>query len=280
MIFSLILATYGRLSEVSDLLASLEKQTLPLSLFEIIIVDQNDKLDLDPIIAKFKETLNIKHIRSKRKGLSLNRNIGLKLARGSYICFPDDDCKYYPDTLSRVKQHFDSTSANLVLGAIRDRTTDKNIIRNWPSKNIRINRYNFFTLYSSITIFTKRNELLFDENLGVGCYFGSCEDTDYIYRLIKKTKKSLYFSDIEVWHPDPSIISISKEKNISYGLGFGAFYYKHKFDIFIARIYLISLIYHLSLSILSAFRLDYLSMSRRWDAFTSRIKGFIECKKQ
>jgi len=61
MDISLIIPTYGRYTEVERLLCSLTKQTHSLQKIEIIIVDQNDTIDLSPIINKFVSILNIVH---------------------------------------------------------------------------------------------------------------------------------------------------------------------------------------------------------------------------
>ena len=71
------MATYGREKEVESFLNSLKKSNYDLSLVEVIIVDQNDKIDLNHIIERHND-LNIKHIKSTVKGLAKNRNIGLE----------------------------------------------------------------------------------------------------------------------------------------------------------------------------------------------------------
>lgn len=134
------------------------------------------------------------------KGLSSIEISDLDLRKANMFAFPDDDYTYYPNTLSKVLMHFDDNNINVVLGAIRDRAKGDNIIRNWPKKR-KNNKIQFFSLYSSISIFVRKNNIGFNEYLGVGCYFGSCEDTEYIYRLINDVGGCYYFPDVEVWHP-------------------------------------------------------------------------------
>src|SRR5690606_35936215 len=107
----------------------------------------------DGIIESAAKHLNVLHIKSDKKGLSLNRNIGLRKASGKYVAFPDDDCIYYPNTLTKVLEKFNEDHVDIVFGSIRDKETDQSIIRDWPNKKIRLTRSNFFSLYSSITIF-------------------------------------------------------------------------------------------------------------------------------
>lgn len=276
MIFSLIMATYGRSSEVDRFLESLTKQEIPAKDFEVIIVDQNDKIDLSEIVEKYSNCLNVRHIKSSRKGLSRNRNIGLEVARGEYVCFPDDDCTYYPDTLSTVLKHFQATDAFGIFGAIRNRNERRNIIRNWPYVDKILRRSNFFMLYSSITVFARNSALRFDERLGVGEYFGSCEDTDYVYDMIVNHGDCLYFSDVEVWHPPLDIQIMGDAKNFSYGLGFGAFCAKHARDPFVLRLFLMSLCYHALFAFVALLKLDKRAALLRKGAFVSRVRGFRE----
>lgn len=276
MIFSLIVATCGRVKEIDTLFESLSKQSIGPESFEVILVDQNESESLSWIVETHSINLRINHIRSTRKGLSYNRNIGLSAARGDYVCFPDDDCTYYPDTLAMAYKHLKEGTASAVFGAIRDRATGESIIRNWPSSEKKINRYNFYHLFSSITIFAKKSSIRFNENLGAGCYFGSNEDADYTYSLIKKMGNCNYHPDIELWHPKAGVAQFSKEKNRSYGLGFGAFCAAYKFDLFIARLFFLALGYHVSLAALAILRGDLETAEKRWDAFLSRINGFIE----
>ena len=114
--------------------------------------------------------------------MSLNRNIVLKKAKGDIICFPDDDCKFYDNTLIEVIHTMNkNNNVNFCSGQIYDRVNKKDIIRKWPKKKFIINKLNSYFINSSITLFVKKEYILkFDEKLGVGAKFGSCEDADLI----------------------------------------------------------------------------------------------------
>ncbi|WP_323078759.1 glycosyltransferase family A protein, partial [Aeromonas hydrophila] len=103
MKFSLIVATINRVEPLDLLFRSLCIQTYKN--FEVILVDQNTKGQLDGLVNKYAEKLDIKRIFSE-KGLSKARNRGLDMADGDIVCFPDDDCWYYPNTLEIVKSKF------------------------------------------------------------------------------------------------------------------------------------------------------------------------------
>ncbi len=227
MCFSLIIATLGRKKELLEAIESIKKSNYDISNLEIIIVDQNEKGFLDKEISEFKD-LKIKHIHSDIKGLSYNRNIGLRYATGDIICFPDDDCKFYTNTLIEVSNVLLDSNIDFCMGRIYNRKTKKDIIKEWSKKEFKVNRFNSYFINSSITMFIKKEFILnFDENLGVGAKFGSCEDADFIYRILGNKAKGIYTPKIELWHPEPNYQEISLEKVRNYASGFGYFVRKN-----------------------------------------------------
>jgi len=76
-------------------------------------------------------------------------------------------------------------------------------------------------------MFFRRDVVLdFDENLGVGALYGSCEDADFLYRIINSGAVGIYTPAIEVWHPEPDFSNISLSKVENYAAGFGYFIMK------------------------------------------------------
>lgn len=222
MRFSLIVATLGRKQEISNFLSSLLRLDYDLSELEVILVDQNQYGFLTDIISCF-NGLNIVHLNSARKGLSYNRNLGIKLAKGEIICFPDDDCEFYSDTLKQVDNAFEA-NIDFCLGRIFDRSLNSNVIKAWPNYSKKITPFASYFLSSSITLFVSNSCLIFfDEKMGVGAQYGSCEDADYIYRLASSGARGWYLPIVEVWHPMPNTIEVSLDKVFSYASGFGYF---------------------------------------------------------
>ena len=275
---SLIVATLGRDIEVDKLLSSLEKQSIGKDGFEVIIVDQNKEINLEPIVSKYKNVLNIKHIKSDVLGLSKNRNIGLLASVGSIVAFPDDDCTYYEDTLESVLEYFGANSAvDSVFGQIIDLENNKKIIRNWPNKDVEINTSNFFMLYSSITIFTKLKDVKFDERLGVGEFFGSYEDADYTLNLIENGNSFHYSPLLKVWHPELNVKTMSIDKIKSYGLGFGALCKKH-FSLQIFILFIKAIGYHFYKFCVGMLKFNVQEVKKRYYSIMYRFIGFLKFK--
>ena len=124
MKISLVTATLGRVDEINILLDSLVKQTYKN--FELIIVDQNEHYKVQNIVDRYTNILNIKYIRSSTKGLSYNRNVGIKECSGDIIGFPDDDCYYSDNLLEEIVYTFKEKKNKITLVEAYDSIT-KNI---------------------------------------------------------------------------------------------------------------------------------------------------------
>jgi len=231
MKFSLVLATLGRDKEVINFLESLKNQSYKN--FELIIIDQNQDGKIDDIVQKYKKDFFINHIKIKEKGLSHARNIGIKYVTGDIISFPDDDCEYPKNLLENVFNTFlDKKNYNIITGTSLDREVKKQNCGKLLKTNTEINCRNIFQTAISFSIFidfSNKNNALFDEKLGAGTYFGSAEETDYLFRLLINGYKGFYYPEkIFIYHPTKEInFPESRERAYSYGLGFGAFFKKH-----------------------------------------------------
>ena len=243
--------------------------------FEIIIVDQNKNGLIDGICQSYKQQLNLIHIKSEKLGLSFNRNIGIKAAIGEILAFPDDDCSYYPDTLEKVSQLFNQNKADLILGQIRDRISNKPIIRNWPKSATEITKIRkILGLVTSITIFCRKNpEISFDELFGVGSKFGAYEDSDLCIQYLNLDKKLLYTPSIEVLHPAGNTI-LNKNKAYNYGRGWGAFFAKY-IDFRILPLF-IGIFGYVSLLFLRDIILLRPTAKNRFYSLLGRINGFLD----
>lgn len=217
---SLILATLGRSIEVKCFIESLIKQKY-LN-YELIVVDQNEKDFIKNMCNKYKNKINIKYIHSYKNGLSFSRNLGLQYATGEIIAFPDDDCEYSLGILTNVISKFNKNDIDIVTFKSVDKISGNESNNKWKGNNTYINTFNIFKTAISYTIFIKYKDIkdiIFDEYLGVGAYFGSSEETDMLLNLLHKGYIGKYFYDIFVFHP---IKSQNALREYQYGLGYGA----------------------------------------------------------
>lgn len=224
-IFSLVIATVGRVDEIVRCLESLCVQTLPH--FEVIIVDQNSDDCLNALVSRFSRHLQIRHLRAAR-GLSKARNLGIAHARGTFVGFPDDDCWYPPDLLAEL---YSRLLAEPRLAALTVRCTDgfgQMAAGRHGERAGDVTRRNVWERGVGATMFARRKALSelggFDENLGLGAPtpFQSGEETDLLLRGLSHGYLIRYDPSLEVFHPLEDLDSPGATlKSWSYGLGMG-----------------------------------------------------------
>ncbi|MDI6034446.1 glycosyltransferase family 2 protein [Flavobacterium sp. LB2P84] len=272
---SIVISTYGRFNEIDLLLNSLVLQECKQSIFEVIIIDQNDKIDLSPIILKFENKLGLIYYKTDAKGLSKAKNKGIELAKGRIITFSDDDCTFYEDTISSAISYFESNpTVDVVYGRLYDKGNKKNIMREWSKKDLTLNKLNFHLNYSAVTCFTKVKTIFFDERLGVGAEIGLGEELDYIMQVLNLKLKIEYTSSISIWHPELNVNSMSKEKVYTYAYGLGAVFRKN-FGFEFGIILLLSFGYQFLRLFISMFKLDFESAHKMILGVKGRVLGFI-----
>ncbi|HLO57546.1 MAG TPA: glycosyltransferase [Bacteroidales bacterium] len=103
MFFSVVVPTYCRPDEVTELLASLEKQELKD--FEIILADGSPDNSVALVSEPFKNRVSLKHLHKPKLGISESRNWGVENASGEMIVFFDSDCVIPPQYFGTVKQY-------------------------------------------------------------------------------------------------------------------------------------------------------------------------------
>lgn len=273
IVFSLILTSIDRTNDVRNFFLSLRRQADCNFAIEIIFIDQSNGLFTD-ILNEFND-LNIISIKYKKCSLSAARNLGLTFARGYIFAFPDDDCTYYPNTLSSVYDYLSNKSKQAVVGRIFDNENDKPLLKKWPKNGCVLDEHSVFKYASSITIFSKL-KIKFDDRMGAGANFGSCEDVDFLYNLIKLTSVS-YVPDIKVWHPDYSLESVTLAKAFAYGKGFG-FFHRKNLSYFWLYHFILGCAYSFFRMIESLLLMNFHGVRIRFYSILGRIFGFFNIK--
>ena len=100
---SVIVCTLDRAAYLQRALASLVRQTLARTAFEILVVDNGSTDDTAAVIGTF---AGIVALNERRLGLSHARNTGLAHAQAPLVAFLDDDAEAAPDWLAAVLARF------------------------------------------------------------------------------------------------------------------------------------------------------------------------------
>lgn len=109
---SLIVATYNRGPLLARTLEAIARQTLPVEMWEAVIVNNNSSDDTQQVFERFAEQdasgADVRMVFEGRQGLSHARNKGIEECRGEYIAVIDDDELPNPDFLKQYLEFFES----------------------------------------------------------------------------------------------------------------------------------------------------------------------------
>lgn len=104
--FTVILATYNRRDLLPRAIQSVLHQTF--NDFELFVIDNGSTDDTRYVVEQIKDERVIYMLNSlPTKSCDVPRNLGIRRANGSAICFLDDDDIWYPQKLEKVKEVLD-----------------------------------------------------------------------------------------------------------------------------------------------------------------------------
>ena len=222
---ALVIGTRERAEVLSRMLASVAGDAHRIS--RIVIVDQSDGPETQSVAAAHASALPIDYVRDAQRGLSRARNVGIaRLTNVDFevIAFPDDDCRYRPDTLRKALAHFANDITLDILTSLSVNEFGAPTQGRWRTKPTSLSRYNVWTCQTSYTTFYRKRLFhcvgQFDETLGVGAgtKWGGGEETEFMLRALALGAKGLYDSSIKIFHPEP-LASIAR--GTAYNRGFG-----------------------------------------------------------
>jgi GT2 family glycosyltransferase len=162
--------------------------------FELLVVDQSTRGDTEDSLEDLVAEGRIRYVKTDTVGVSRGRNIGLRSATTDVVAFTDDDCEVAPDWLRTMGAVFaESPRTAVVFCTVRAGPHDsaRGFIPAYECQGTRYVR----TLLDKCTargmgagFAVRRRELLelggFDEELGPGGTFPSCEEGDAAVRAL------------------------------------------------------------------------------------------------
>lgn len=231
---SLVVATLDRFWQLERLLKSLASQSFRD--FDVIIVDQNDKLDLCDLTAQARWPFPIRRIATPGdRGASVARNVGWREATGQILVFPDDDAWYPPHFLQFGLERLTALGADLLTGRSTDESGRSINGRYAPSAG-PITRGSVWIKQIEWMTFIHRALMVrlggYDDKTGIGSAspWQAAEGPDLILRALAIGACCHYDPDLTGYHdelethpPDEAIIA----KGRGYGRGMGYVLRKH-----------------------------------------------------
>ena len=113
---SVVICTYGRPKVVKGLLAELNRQRYKD--FEVLVICQGDKEDLERIRDSTKAIYPIKYYYQAEPNGARARNFGVKEASGEIILFLDDDTKPYDTLIGAHVANYTDSAIGIIGGRI------------------------------------------------------------------------------------------------------------------------------------------------------------------
>ncbi len=200
---SAIVPVYNDSKRLEICLKSLQNQTYPQNLYEIIIVDNGSQENIKEVVSQFSQA-SITY--ESRPGSYAARNKGISIAKGEIIAFTDSDCIPALDWIEKgVKSIQSVPNCGLVAGRIdlffKDAENPtpvelyESIEMSFPQqKSLEKQNYgvtaNLFTFKSVID-----RVGLFDDTLK------SCGDRQWGQRVFAAGYKQIYADDVFIAHP-------------------------------------------------------------------------------
>jgi glycosyltransferase involved in cell wall biosynthesis len=190
-VFSIITPTCRRPQLLKRNILSVQNQTF--GDYEHIIVDDASDIETGNLITEFQDNRIVCHSHTSPRGAAGSYNTGIRMARGTYILFLDDDDEYLPCFLKKIHDRFSLAGPDtgfIWTGISRVRDTEEGekllFSRIWPERfpSKETGLAAATSIGNGFGVCVRRvcieNTGLYDESLKV------CEDTDFLFRLALK----------------------------------------------------------------------------------------------
>lgn len=217
---SAVICTYNRSQYIEKALESLLAQSLSKEYFEILVIDNNSSDATAEVVKRYDSSdSHFNYVFEAKLGLSYARNTGLKMAKGEYIAYLDDDAIANKDWLSQILTSFEKNPSYGAIGGrinpiwevpkpnwLNDTLLPALTIINWSPTPYLIKNRDTYIAGANIAF---RKDLLltlggFNTALGrIGNTLLSGEETILLEEIRKKGYEILYSPSIEVAHVVP-----------------------------------------------------------------------------
>lgn len=142
---SIVVCSHNRAATLEGALTSLLRQSLAVSDYEVVVVDNASTDGTADVISAFaREHPNVRRVWEPRPGKSRALNVGTRASRGTYIAFTDDDVAVPPDWAERIVTRFSRGSGETeepvaILGSVLPvfEAPPPSWLRNWIDADLR-----------------------------------------------------------------------------------------------------------------------------------------------
>jgi GT2 family glycosyltransferase len=203
--------------------------------FDLTVIDQSTTAATESILRPLMEAdTRLRYLHVEEPGLSRAYNLGIARSGGELLAFTDDDCVVPSDWLKAIAGAFsDDREADLLYGQVLPPDTPGGLTPALPFQQPgRLSRRDGFRVFGMGANFAARRSLFatiggFDEVLGGGAPLRSSQDFDLAYRTYLAGRAILLRPEVQVLHYGARTHQEWPATLRAYGIGDGAFYFKH-----------------------------------------------------
>ncbi len=187
---SFVVSTIGRPTALGAMVRSIAAELSDSIRAEPIVVDQSDDDGTRRLLAETELAVPCRYLRSGI-GVSAGRNAGLRLARGHYVMFPDDDVWFGGGLVDAATRYLDEHT-EVVGYSVRVTAADGTDSQlRWSHRPQFVHPRNYHRTTIGPAMVLRQDAIVsvggFDESIGTGSpgWYGACEDSDLVLRLLE-----------------------------------------------------------------------------------------------
>jgi len=222
MTISVIVPTHNRVALLLQNVESLLRQDFTDR--EIIIVNDGSTDGTDRYLSSLETSTKIVYVRQDNRGPAAARNAGLRVARGRYAAFTDDDCVVPARWLARIVAVFESGGYDIVGGVVRNCVRDN--IYSELSQDIVNHFVKFLSESREASGFLTSNNIAYRTEVirGAGGFDerfrrAGGEERALNYAILRKGGKSTLATDLVVDHYHAMTAGSFFKQQCNYGRG-------------------------------------------------------------
>ncbi|MCQ9122619.1 glycosyltransferase family 2 protein [Rodentibacter caecimuris] len=182
--FSIIVPSYNRKSEIPALLESLNHQTNKD--FEVVIIDDNSQ---DPVVVAKFYPFKVNVIRNEtNQGAAESRNIGARAATGEWLLFLDDDDRFAENKCEKLAEVISEQPAiNFIYHPAKCEMINEGfsyVTKPIPPQEISVERILLANKIGGMPMVAVKKDLFLKIG-GLSTALRSLEDYDFLLKLVK-----------------------------------------------------------------------------------------------
>lgn len=197
---SVIIPTYNAERTIAICLKALMTQTVPLDLYDVIVVDDGSVDSTCGQVEKFK---GVQLFQQQNSGPAQARNLGIEKAQGDIVLFTDDDCEPTEDWIERMVSPFNEDEIAGVKGTYltKQRELVPGFVQlEFEEKYARMAQEKYIDFIDTYSAGYRKSILLSNNGFDTTFPVASTEDQELSFRLAQQGFKMVFQPNAKVYH--------------------------------------------------------------------------------